>query len=63
MAYRDSNSIRTQGISLVITSIVVLIAVAWMLMSFLGSALAEITECNPDSPMETCDDRDTRPTP
>lgn len=58
MAYRDTNSIWAQGLGLVLTSLVVLVVVAWVLMSFLGGALAEITECNPDDQMETCDDDD-----
>jgi hypothetical protein len=64
MAHRDSASIKSQGLSLVITSIVVLVVVAWMLLSFLGGALAEV-KCQteiPDDPMEECDDHD-RDTP
>jgi len=62
MAYRDSASIKSQGISLVITSVVVLAVVAWMLLSFLGGAIAEVrcSTSTPDDPMETCDD-DTDP--
>lgn len=56
--HRDSASIKSQGISLVITSIVVLVVVAWMLLSFLGGALAEVrcSTASPDDPMETCDE-------
>lgn len=62
MAYRDSGSIARQGIALVVVPIAVLVLVAWMLLSALGSAMAEV-RCvsTPDSPMETCDDDDRTP--